>query len=175
MKKLCLALTLLVLPVVAIAQKTSYDYDKTATFQAYKTYALRDGTKVGDKLIDDRFVAALDAELARKGLTKSETPDILVAYHVAFDKQQDVSAFSTGGGPYGWRWGGGWSTTDVRVREILIGTLVIDVVDAKRNEVAWRGIGVKEVNPQAKPDKRDRNINDAVKKILKNYPPSAKT
>ena len=42
-------------PVVLSAQKTSYDYDKTATFTAYKTYALKDGTKVSDPLIDNRI------------------------------------------------------------------------------------------------------------------------
>ena len=69
------------------------------------------------------------------------------------------------------RWGGGWGTTDVRVIEILMGTLVIDFADANRKEVVFRGIGVKEVNVQAKPEKRDKSISEAVKKILKNYPP----
>jgi hypothetical protein len=40
--------------------------------------------------------------------------------------------------------------------------------------VAWRGMGVKEVNTQANPEKRDKSINEAVKKIFKNYPPKPK-
>jgi hypothetical protein len=162
-------------PTVLLAQKTSFDYDKTATFAAYKTYALKDGTKVGDSLIDNRITAAIEAQLAAKGLTASAAkPDITVMYHVAFDKQKDITAYSTGGGPYGYRWGGGWGTTDVRVNEILVGTLVIDVADANKNEVVWRGMGVKEVDTQAKADKRDKNINNAVTKILKNFPPPVK-
>jgi hypothetical protein len=172
MKFMSIAVAFLVVPSLALAQKTTYDFDKTANFAAFKTYALRDGTKVGDKLIDDRFVAAIEAELAKKGLTKADKPDVLVAYHIAFDKQKDITAFSTGGGPY--RWGGGWGTTDVRVNEILVGTLVLDVVDANKNEVVWRAVGVKEVDPQAKPDRRDRNINEAVQKMLRNYPPPQK-
>lgn len=162
------------LPAVMTAQKTSFDFDKTATFSAFKTYALKEGTKVGDPLIDNRIVAAIETQLAAKGLTKDEAkPDLTVVYHVAFDKQKDISAFSTGGGPY--RWGGGWGTTDVRVSEILIGTLVIDIVDTAKSEVVWRGMGVKEVDVQAKADKRDKNINNAVQKILKNFPPKSKT
>jgi hypothetical protein len=162
-------------PALLLAQKTSYDFDKTADFTTYKTYALRDGTKVGNNLIDDRFVAAIEAQMAKKGLTKSEQPDIFVAYHVAFDKEKDISSWSTGGGgPYGWGWGGGWGTTDVRVYEILVGTLVIDVADAKKNAVVWRGVGVKEVDTDAKPDRRDRNINEAVEKVLRNFPPPQK-
>jgi len=61
------------------------------------------------------------------------------------------------------------------VRDILMGTLVIDLADAKKGELAWRGMGVKEVNTQAKPEKRDKSINEAVKKIFKNFPPKVKS
>ena len=57
----------------------------------------------------------------------------------------------------------------------LVGTLVIDMADAKKNQLVWRGMGVKEVNTQAKPEKRDKSINEAVKKIFKNYPPKQKS
>ena len=103
-----LALALVLAPALALAQKISYDYDKTANFAAFKTYALKDGTKVGQQLIDDRIVAAIDAELAAKGLTKAEAnPDVFVVYHVAFDKQKDISTYSSGyGGGYGaYGWG----------------------------------------------------------------------
>ena len=174
------ALALLLVPAMASAQKTSYDYNKAANFAGFKTYALKDGTKVGDPLIDDRIAAAIDRELAAKGLTKSDNPDLFVVYHVAFDKQKDISTYSSGYGggygPYGWGWGGGWTggTTSTQVRDILVGTLVIDMADAKKSEVAWRGMGVREVNTQANPEKRDKSINEAVKKILKNYPPKVK-
>jgi hypothetical protein len=133
-------------------------------------------------LIDDRIVNAIDTELAAKGLKKSESnPDVFVVYHVAFDKEKDISSFSSGYGggygPYGWGWGGGFgtTTTNVQVRDILVGTLVIDIADAKKGQLAWRGMGVKEVNTQANPEKRDKSINNAVKKIFKNYPPKIKT
>jgi hypothetical protein len=161
-------------PAVLLAQKTSFDYDKTANFAAFKTYALKDGTKVGDPLIDGRIVAAIETELAAKGMKASAAnPDVTVVYHIAFDKQQDITAYTTGRG--GYRWGGGWGTTDVRVNEILVGTLVIDIADANKGELAWRGIGVKEVDVQAKAEKRDKNISAAVKKILKDFPPKQKT
>jgi len=172
---------LLVVPALVLAQKVSYDYEKSANFAAFKTYAHKDGTKVGQPLIDDRIAAAIDTQLAAKGLTKTESnPDVFVVYHVAFDKQKDISTFSSGGGgygPYGWGWGGGWAggTSTTQVRDILIGTLVIDMADAKKGQLAWRGMGVKEVNTQASPEKRDKSINEAVKKIFKNYPPKPKT
>ena len=180
MKFAASAMAILLLPAVAAAQKTSYDFDKTAAFSTFKTYALKDGTNVGQKLIDDRIVAAIDKELAAKGMTRSDNPDVFVVYHVAFDKEKDISTYSSGYGggygAYGWGWGGGWGggTTSTQVRDILIGTLVIDIADAKKAQVAWRGMGVKEVQTQASPEKRDKSINEAVKKIFKNYPPKIK-
>jgi hypothetical protein len=137
---------------------------------------------VGQPLIDERIVNGIEAELAKKGLTKVEAnPDVFVVYHVAFDKQKDISTFSSGYGggygPYGWGYGGGWGggTTTTQVRDILVGTLVVDVADAKKNAMVWRGMGVKEVNTQAKPEKRDKSIAKALEKIFKNYPPKKQT
>jgi hypothetical protein len=170
----------LLVPAAGLAQKVSYDYDKSANFAAFKTYAHKDGTKVGQPLIDERIVAAIDAQMAAKGFTKSETnPDVFVVYHVAFDKQKDISTYSSGYGggygPYGWGWGGGMQTSTTQVRDILVGTLVVDLADAKKAQLAWRGMAVKEVQTQASPEKRDKSINEAMKKIFKNYPPKQKT
>ena len=169
-------------PALLLAQKVSYDYDKTANFAAFKTYAHKDGTKVGQPLIDDRIVAAIDTRAGGEGIHEGDAnPDVFVVYHVAFDKQKDISTYSSGYGggygAYGWGWGGGWAggTTTTQVRDILVGTLVIDIADAKKKQLAWRGMGVKEVDTQAKPEKRDKSINNAVKKIFKNYPPKQKT
>jgi hypothetical protein len=179
-KKLVTAIAIVLASTLLVAQKVSYDFEKAANFAAFKTYAHKDGTKVGQSLIDDRIVAAIETELGAKGFTKSESnPDVFVVYHVAFDKEKDISTYSSGYaggyGPYGWGWGGGMGTTTTQVRDILIGTLVIDMADAKKGQLAWRGMGVKEVDTQAKPDKRDKSINNAVKKIFKNYPPKVKT
>ena len=172
----------LLAPAVLLAQKTTYDYEKSANFAAFKTYAFKDGTKAGQELIDKRIVDAIDAQLAKKGLSRVDAnPDVFVVYHMAFDKEKDISTYSSGYGggygPYGWGWGGGWAggTTHTQVRDILVGTLVIDIADAKKGQLAWRGIGQKEIDTQAKPDKRDKNINKAVEKIFKNYPPKQKT
>ena len=176
---LALTLAIALLPAYAAAQKTTYDFDKTAPFASFRTYSMKPGTPTGQELIDKSLVAAIETQLAAKGLVKNdEAPDVFVIYHMAFDKQQDISSYSSGPmyGGYGYGWGGGWgtTTTDVRVREILVGTLAIDMIDAKKKEVAWRGLGTKEINTTAKPDKRDENINKAVEKIFKNYPPKVK-
>jgi len=179
-RPMLLALLIALVPTLAAAQKTTYDFDKSATFNLYKTYSFKDGTPAKQPLIDQRIVAALENELKAKGFTKNDTnPDVVVIYHVATDKQQDISAYSTGPmyGAYGYGWGAGWggTTTDVRVRDIVVGTLAVDVVDVKKKQLAWRGLGTKEIDTNAKPDKVDKNIAAAVTKIMKNYPPKVKS
>ena len=172
----------LLAPALAAAQKVSYDYEKTANFAGFKTFALKEGTPVGQPLIDQRIIAAIESELTAKGLTKNETnPDIVVVYHIAFDTQKDISTFSSGYGggygPYGYGWGGGWAggSTQTTVRDITIGTLVVDVADAAKKQMVWRGMATKQVDAQTKPEKRDKNIANAMKKIFKNFPPKVKT
>jgi len=179
-RTLGLTLALAALPAIAAAQKTTYDYDKTATFTQFKTYSWKEGTPTKNELLDKRLVAAIDAQMAAKGFVRNDTaPDVFVVFHIAFDEQKDISSYSTGPmyGGYGYGWGGGWgsTTTDVRVREILVGTLAIDLIDANKKAVAWRGLGTKEIDTNAKPEKRDQNINKAVEKIFKNYPPKVKS
>ena len=166
------------LPALAAAQKTTYDFDRTAPFTEYRTYAFKDGTSTGDSLVDARIVKALEDQLTLKGLSKTKTmPDVYVVFHMAYDKEQDISTFSSAPlyGGYGWGWGRGWGSTytDVRVKEILVGTLAVDIVDASRQKVAWRGLGTKEVDTDASPEERDKSITKAVTKIMRHYPPEA--
>ena len=180
-KKLVTAvLALLLVPALAAAQKTSYDYNKAANFTAFKTYALKDGTNVGQPLIDDRIVAAIDTQLAAKGFTKSRSTPMSSSCITSPSTSRRTSpptaaamaaatARTAGAGA-----AAGPGVTSTQVRDILVGTLVIDIADAKKKQVAWRGMGVKEVHTQASPEKRDKSINEAVKKIFKNYPPKIK-
>jgi hypothetical protein len=178
-RSLALAIVAAALPAIAFAQKTTYDFDKTAPFAQFKTYSMQDGTPTKNALVDKRIVAAIETQLAAKGFVRNDAaPDVIVVFHVALDEEKDISSFSSGPmyGGYGYGWGGGWgtTTTDVRVRNIIIGTLAVDMIDARKKQVAWRGLGTKEINPNAKPEKREENINKAVEKIFKNYPPKVK-
>ena len=175
-----LALLAAALPAIASAQKTTYDFDRSAPFAQFRTYTTKVGTPTKNELVDKSILAAIEGQLAARGFTRNDAaPDVVVLFHMAFDEQKDISTFSSGpmygGYGYGYGWGGGWGAThtDVRVREIVVGTLAIDMVDAKTKQMAWRGLGTKEIDTNAKPDKREANINKAVEKIFRNYPPQA--
>jgi len=57
------------------------------------------------------------------------------------------------------------------VREYEEGTLVLDVVNGSEKDLIWRGTAKKTVDQNATPDKITKTINEAVKKLLKGFPP----
>jgi hypothetical protein len=166
----------LVLGMLASAQTVTYDYDKTTDFSKVKTYAWVRGINLDfDDLTHKRIINAVDGQLASKGLTKvepSENPDVLVAYYAIFNKELLINWFSSGwGGDFGgFGFDRDWSGS-ARAEEEWIGTVVVDMKDVKTRTVVWRGIARKEVDVKASPDKRDKAINKAAEKLLKDYPP----
>ena len=42
------------------------------------------------------------------------------------------------------------------------------------HDLVWRGVASKTIDTKAKPDKRQKNLNKAAAKMLKNYPPPKK-
>jgi hypothetical protein len=158
------------LGAVMFAQNTSYDFDRSANFAGFKTYSWVKGTNLPDAINHQRVMGAIDAQLVLKGLARVDhNPDMLVAYHATFDEDLRIDGFSSGWG--GYRFGGmrnGTATVD----EIVVGTLAVDLVDARRSSIVWRGMATKEIDPKASPEKREKNINKAAEKLFKNYPPT---
>ncbi len=165
------------------AQDVHYNYDHSANFGAYKTYQWVDlpgpGGAVDDQLIDQSIKRAVDEQLAQKGLTKVDKgADLQVGYHaiVREEKGINLSAFGDGGGPWGWGGGlGGFSSGTVtgQTSTIPVGTLLIDLYDPARKQLVWRGDGTKTIDLKRDPDKNYRNLQKAMAKLFKNYPPQA--
>lgn len=165
------AAALLVMGPITFAQSVTFDFDRSTDFTRIRTYAWVRGTVLNDELNHHRIVGAIDAQLSQKGLVKLETTakaDVVVAYHATFDRDLQINGFSSGWG--GYRFGASRTGT-ARAEEILVGTLVVDVVNAKTNTIVWRGIASKDIDVKASPEKRDRNINKTAEKLFKNYPP----
>ena len=83
------------------------------------------------------------------------------------------------GGANGGGWGGGWyggagGMTTGQTSTIYSGQLVVDMYDPANHDLVWRGVASKTLDPKAKPEKRQKNLNKAVAKLMKNYPPQAK-
>ena len=161
------------LGTTVLAQSVTTDYDKSANFVSFKTYAWIRGTEVPDQLNHKRIVQSIDAQLAEEGMRlvdQSADPDVLIAYHVNLDRDLQINGFSSGWGAY--RWGGSRSGA-ARAEEITVGTLVVDMIDARTRTIVWRGTASKDVDQGASAEKRDKHARKAMEKLFKNYPPKA--
>jgi hypothetical protein len=167
----------------ALAQDVRYNFDKSANFAAFKTYkwvVLKGATPLSD-LVDKQIKDAIDAELATKGLTKTDgnTADLFVGYQGAVGQEKEYTSYDTGWG-YGPGWyGGGWygaggGMTTGQTSTIYVGQLALDMYASSPRNLVWRGMASKTLDPKAKPDKQQKNLQKAVAKMLKNYPPPLK-
>ena len=162
---------LALLGTITFAQSVTYDFDRAADFSKLTAYAWVRGTNLDDQLNHQRIVGAIDTQLSRKGLVRvgaDANPDVLVAYHATFDRDLQITGFSSGWG--GYRFGAS-RTGEARAEEILVGTIAIDLMDAKTGTIVWRGIASKDIDVKASPEKREKNINRTAEKLFKNYPP----
>ena len=162
------------LGVAAFAQDVQFDYNRSANFSAYKTYNWIDYRRVdpGDQLLDQDIKRAVDAQLAGKGLRRVESGgDLVVGYQAGISQEKEFD--SIGGGGWG-GWGGPFGfggNTRVTTSTIDIGKLTIGLFDPASKQLVWRGAASKTLNISKDPDKNYRNLEKAMAKLFRNYPP----
>ena len=185
MKKISLIwmAVLLTIATTAFGQDVRYNFDKETDFSKFKTYkwvVIKGATPVDD-LIDKQIKTAIDDQLATKGLTKAEGEDanLLVGYQTAVGTEKQFTSYDSGWG-YGPGWyGGGWyggggGMTTGQTSTIYKGQLAVDMYDSAGHDLVWRGVVSKTLDPEAKPEKRQKNLTKALTKLFKNYPPKEK-
>lgn len=153
----------------------STDYDIATNFRAIKTYGwftdkekptAKKDTAQYDTFFDKRMKKAIETELSRQGLTYSATnPDVYVNFKAGISNQQRYRD----NGPMGYgRYGYGYPFGGTSVQQYKEGTITIDLVDAKKNELLWRGIGETEVGSR---NISEEKVYDLVNNIMREYPP----
>jgi hypothetical protein len=161
------------------AQDVRYNFDRDADFSKHKSYKWVDNKNAEtlNELADRQFKAATDAELAKKGLTKadSDDADLYLSYQAALNQEKQYTSYNNGWGyGPGWRGYTGSSTTTGQTTTIHVGGIDLDMYDVAKKQLVWEGTASKVIDPNAKPEKQQKNLEKAVAKLLKNYPPLQK-
>ncbi|GAB3829764.1 DUF4136 domain-containing protein [Hymenobacter jeollabukensis] len=159
------------------------DFDHAVNFRAYKTWAwypeqpadAEGGPAKGyNSFFDQRMRRSVEAEMVRKGLTKADkNPDVYVAYSARVeDKQRAANPGYYG--PYGYPYWGyyGLGRSYQTVQDYKAGNVIIDIVDAKRKELVWRGYGQSQVDQQTL---SEQEVNRLVTGVLGDFPPTDNT
>ena len=154
---------------VAAAQDVRSQAMPGTDFSKFHTYkwVVVDGARQPNQIMDAEIKQSIDSQLAAKGLSKVENDpaDLYVSYQVAVQQQEQWNAYGTGG----FRWGGGMGTATQST--INIGTLVLDFYDPAKKQLVWTGSATKSLNPSGNQEKNQKNLDKAMAKLLKNYPP----
>jgi hypothetical protein len=153
------------------AQDVRYNFMPGTDFAKYRTYKWVpiEGGSHPNQIADAQIKSSVDSQLAAKGLTKTDgdNADLLIGYQVSVDKEKQWNAYSMGGA----RFGGMGSATSSTISN---GSLVLDMYDPTSKQLVWTGTATKTLDPSSNQEKNQKNLDKAMAKLLKNYPPPQK-
>ena len=176
MKKIVLLIALVFFITSCDSIRVTSDFNESIDFSSLKTYAFSkkgiDKVKMND-IDKKRILKAIDVELYNKGYRKSSIdPDFVINFFTKTNEKIDYYPSNNYYGyavPYGGMgmYAGSWYLNSFKYNE---GVLFIDIVDNKKNELVWQGIGRGYLYTD-KPEKKSEKIKAIVGKILLQYPP----
>jgi len=164
--------------------RVRFDYDTRAEFSTYKTFnwyaasplAKDKGVAVDNPIMDRRVAAAVEQELVNKGFRREAAadPDFLVTYYPIWQEKTYQTATHLGWGSWGFRphFGIGIGTTVAREQRYKEGTIVLEIVDFKTNQMVWQAAAEGALTELRNPEDADQVVNGAVKKLLEKFPPT---
>jgi hypothetical protein len=158
----------LVACMVAIGQDVHHNSMPGVDFSKYHTYKWVniEGGAHPNQIVDAEIKQSIDSQLASKGLTKTDgdQADLYIGYQVAVDREKQWNAWGTGRG-----FGGGMG--EATQSTINVGSLVLDMYDPTTKQLVWQGTATKSINPSGNQEKNEKNLNKAMEKLLKDFPP----
>ena len=112
--------------------------------------------------VDAEIKESIDSQLTAKGLSKTDKkPDLTVDYRVAMSQREQWSSF-------------GHMEIESRSPHtvtVYFGTLGIDITDPTLNRIVWTGIVSKAIDPKNSAVNKEKNLDKAVQKLLRDFPP----
>ena len=166
----------LLLAACASSPKVFTNENPAAKFGAYKTYNYEqvlgtDDEKGYRSILSNYFISAMDRELATRGFSKSDNPDLIVNFYVATEEKIRTTSTPTMGGYYGYRGGyyGAYGGYETRVTQYTEGTVNIDLVDNELDELAWEGVTVGRITDKVR-ENLELAVSTAVSDVMSTFP-----
>jgi hypothetical protein len=164
----------------AHAAKPNIQWDNAYDFSSVRTYQWQptDSPLATDNpLMHNRVEAGIEARLKNAGLTETrENPDVYVTYHTTTETNVRLDSDSLGygyggfGGP-GWgAWGYGFNgpiSTTTTVSTYDTNTLIVDIVDANRSQLVWRGSYARVFSEN--PQKAEKQVDAAIEAMARQW------
>ncbi len=173
-------LLLIACPIVMYAQKVNVGYDKTADFSKYKTYTwVAPAVPPSRPVLYSHVVATIDDYLKLNGLKRvPEKGDLMVASGggIGFGSSAVAGApvLPTYVGPPPSLNTNMWVGTSGLAPILAEGTLMLEFVDRKANNIVWSG-SVSDKLDIEKQSKSLERVNRAIAKLLAKFPPRTRS
>jgi hypothetical protein len=161
--------------------QVSQDYDPRADLWRYDSWQWRDPVqaptgdiRIDNPLLDKRIRLAVGNHLAGRNINLAqEQPDLYLAYHLAINQKilSDTYYPAMGMGSYYYPWYGGFAT-ETRIRQYDESRLTIDIFAADTGNLLWRGVGTYRLKNHKTPRQAAAETQQAVDKILSQFPPA---
>jgi len=159
----------------ASAQKVKVGSDPNVDVSRYKTYAWAQPMQVGNPLIGQAVVDAVDAAMTAKGLKKVDAqPELTLVIWTALESDMHI-AYPSWSNAMGTGIGTGIAVGS-QAWPVSKGTLVVDIEDAATKNSVWRGTAVHTLDHgptgNAARDAKTvvKPIQKAVDKMFKQFP-----
>jgi len=161
----------LLVAALAPAADVKSDYDRGVDFSQFKTYSW-DKVETRDPLLVDRIKSAVNASLTAKGWMPMQSGGAVTVIALEMTKEHStVNTWYDGFGG-GWRWGGSFGEATTSVEPYKVGTLVVDLFDAKTKQLIWRGSASDTLS--SKSGKNIKDLDKGVDKMFEHFPPTPK-
>jgi len=165
----CLVTLMLMLMAAHLQAAVAVQVAKTVDFTQFKTFTWRQGTPAPDPGTETMIRNAIQKELLAKGLTRVDgDADLLVLTHArqASELREDVDILGVQQ-----RWPDDSVPDGVSgdtLREVEVGTLVVDLLDGNSRLNIWRGTATRALS--ASPKAARKQIDKAVRKMFESFP-----
>ena len=155
----------------------SFDTYKTYSYQTYLATDKEAGVR---SILSSYLIKAVDRELQGRGYQKvTGEGDLEIQFNV--NTQEKITSRSTGtsvsGGYYGYRGRGGYGTSVTygggnEISQYTEGTLTIDLVDNKRDVLAWEGVAIGKITDKARENLAGA-VDETVRLVFLKFPYTA--
>ena len=150
----------------AVGQQVSVNYNHSQDFTQFKTYAWgsNNANQIQNSILAQQAQSDINGALQGKGLQmvqESQNPDLIVTSNGGLKQETSYTAWGMGRG-----FGGGMGT--ISPEQNTVGTLIVDLYDAKNKKLVWRGIGQDTLGNNG--SKNAKSVSKAIEKMFKQYP-----
>jgi hypothetical protein len=159
------AMLVCIASAIAAAQSVSVNYNHSQSFTAFHTYAWGsdNANQVQNSILAQVAMQNIDTALQAKGWQKVEVgqnPDVLVTASGGMKQETSYTAMGMRG------FGGGMGS--ITPQQNVIGTLIVDLYDAKNKSLVWRGLAQDTLDNNG--NKNQQKVQKAITKMFKQWP-----